>query len=425
MSDIDLLSYTLAVVLGLGGIAFAFNYKTRISTVPVLLALGVLAGPVTGMIDGTQAGNLFDAARVIGLVTILFAEGQSLQWPALRKHLLAITLLDTVGLLVTALIAGVAFAWLFHAPLLVGLLFGAIIAATDPATLVPLFHSSKIDKDTETLIVAESIFNDPLGIVLTLLVVALMLPQAANAQPIALIGAYTGTEAAAIVYFVYVIGLSVALGLGLGIATHWIAERFAMEEFAVLLGLSVALGGFVLGDKTGASGYLVATIVGIVMGNHHHFFPAENETESRHVDAFVAASSDFQNIASALATVMIFVLLGASLELSDLNTSIGASIAISMIIIFVARPFSVLPVLMAARWRFKPALFVSLEGPRGVVPAALSGLPLALGQQYHDAELLHWGPVILGVTLIVVLISVVIETLWVDYLKQRLLDEEP
>ena len=48
MPPIDALSLTIAIALTLGGLAFVFNYRTRISTVPILLVLGVLAGPVIG-----------------------------------------------------------------------------------------------------------------------------------------------------------------------------------------------------------------------------------------------------------------------------------------------------------------------------------------------------------------------------------------
>lgn len=423
MSRIDALSFTLSMVMALGGLAFALNYKTRISTVPVLLLLGVLAGPVSGLIDQTQAGDLFDPVRVIGLVAILFAEGHSLRWPELRRQLSAVALLDTLGLLITAALSALAFMVLFQAPPLIALLFGAIVCATDPATLVPLFQTNPIDKDTETLIVAESIFNDPLGIVLTLLVVALVLPGSDIAHPFTMISAHTGPAVAAVLYFLYDVVLSLVLGAVLGVAIHWLATRLAMQEFAILLGLSVSLGGFVLGDVLGVSGYLVATGVGIVMGNHDYFFRRENSKQSRSVERFLDAERDFQNLASALATVMIFVLLGASLDTGHLNDHLGAALATALAVVFLARPLAILPLLRPLGWSTRKALFVALEGPRGVVPAALAGLPLALGQQHHSNLLLQWGPAILSATLVTVLVSVTLETLWTKRLSVELLND--
>ncbi len=423
MSATDTLSFTLAIVLGFGGLAFAFNYRTRISTVPVLLVLGILAGPVSGLIEQEQARQLFDQVRVFGLVAILFAEGHALQWPLLRRHFKAVALLDTLGLLMTAALAGLGFAWLFGAPLLVGLLFGAIVSATDPATLVPLFRLDPIDRDTETVIVAESIFNDPLGIVLTLLVVALILPQSTAAQPIALLAAWAAPPMAALLYFLYVTLVSIVLGVVLGRLTHWLAQRcFASGEFAVLIGLSMAFGGFGLGDAIGASGYLVATVIGIVMGNHRHFFSGGDSVLAEQVDEFLGAGRDYQNLTSSLATVLIFVLLGASLQAHGIGPSLPPALALALGIVLLVRPVAVLPVMLPLGWSARRALFVALEGPRGVVPAALAGLPLTLGQQYQNALLLQWGPSILNATLVTLLVSVTLETLWMNQLKAILLE---
>ncbi|MCB1874641.1 MAG: cation:proton antiporter [Chromatiales bacterium] len=422
MSTIDTLSFTLALTLALGGLAFAFNYRTRISTVPVLLILGILAGPALKLIDHRQAAHLFDQVRVFGVVAILFAEGQSLQWPLLRRHLKTVLLLDTLGLLITAALAGLAFCWLFDAPLFIGLLFGAIVSATDPATLVPLFRFSPIDRDTETLIVAESIFNDPLGIVLTLLLVALILPSSDLARPVEMLATWAGTPLATVLYFLYVVLSALVLGVVLGAVTHWLAERFAMEEFAVLMGLSVALGGFVLGDVLNSSGYLVATVVGIVMGNHRHFFRHESAAQAAQVEEFLGSSRDFQNLTSSLATVLIFVLLGASLEPAAISAALLPALGVSVLLIVLIRPLSVLPVLLPLGWKPKPSLFVALEGPRGVVPAALAGLPLALGQQYNNPLLTHWGATLLSAVLVTVVTSVALETLWMDRLKRSLLE---
>ncbi|WP_276607311.1 cation:proton antiporter domain-containing protein [Thermococcus indicus] len=86
----------------------------------------------------------------------------------------------------------------------------------------------------------------------------------------------------------------------------------------------------------------------------------------------------------------------------------------------VARPLASLPVL---KWRsFKDYLFISLEGPRGVVPAALASLPLTLGITYNNPDLVQWGETILSVTIITVLVTVLVETLWVPILRRELLE---
>lgn len=142
----------------------------------------MIFGPVLGAINREMAHYIFNYIRVFGLVIILFTEGQELKWPLLKKHMVTIGLLDTVGLLVMATVVAFIFSWFFHFPFIVGFLFGAIISATDPATLIPLFKQNKVNEDIETVIVTESIFNDPLGIVLTSLAIAFILPTAQSAH---------------------------------------------------------------------------------------------------------------------------------------------------------------------------------------------------------------------------------------------------
>ena len=191
MSNVDILAYTLSIVMFLGMVSYLFSEKFHISSIPILIIVGMLFGPIFGFIDRTVAHHIFNYVRVFGLVIILFTEGQDLKWPLLKKHMVTIGILDTIGLLMTATIAAFTFSWLFHFPFIVGFLFGAIISATDPATLIPLFRQHKVSEDIKTVIVTESIFNDPLGIVLTSLAIAFVLPQAPSAKFLELISRYT------------------------------------------------------------------------------------------------------------------------------------------------------------------------------------------------------------------------------------------
>ena len=143
MSNVDEFVYTLSIVMFLGMVSYLFSERFHISSIPILIIVGMLFGPVLGFIDRNLAHHIFNYVRVFGLVIILFTEGQNLKWPLLKKHIATIGMLDTAGLLITATIAAFSFSWLFHLPLIAGFLFGAIISATDPATLIPLLKQHK------------------------------------------------------------------------------------------------------------------------------------------------------------------------------------------------------------------------------------------------------------------------------------------
>lgn len=420
MSSVDLAALTLAVVMVVGVITFLFSEKTGVSYVPILIVLGLLVGPVSQVIERSIAHQLFNYARVFGLVVILFAEGHNLKWSLLKKHVATIGILDTVGLIITILAAAAFFSWLLHVPFAVGFLFGAIISATDPATLIPLFKQHGINEDMKSIIVTESIFNDPLGIVMTILAIALLVPQASSARFIEGIARFTTLYPAAVIFFLYEVVASITIGVGLGLLGYWLIRVFHLENFPEIYALALGLGGFGLGELARASGYLVATVIAIVLGNHEVFF---KKHEFKDAGKVIAKELHFNEIVSELATVVIFILLGASIDLSTLSQALLKGTMVALFVVFVARPLAGLSILPLGRWSFKQYLFIVLEGPRGVVPSALAGLPLALGLTYHDKQLADWGESILSVTVITILVSVILETLWTNFLKRKLLGE--
>ncbi len=421
MSYTELINFTIIIVVTLGFIAFILSNRYKISSVPILIILGLLFGPVLGLIPRNDAHHLFNYTRIFGLVLILFAEGQNLKWPLIKKHFATIGLLDTVGLFLTAIIAGWAFSFLFHLPFSAGFLFGAIISATDPATLIPLFKQNKVDENIETVIVTESIFNDPLGIVLTILAVALVVPQASEAHLMESIAHYTSLYPAAVLFFLYEVISSVFIGILLGGIGYWILKEIKPQIYPEIFGLIMAFGGFFIGELVLTSGYLVATTIGIVFGNHNLIF--KDDKVNKNFGTFLSSELNFSETLSDLATIFIFILIGATINLSVFGKTFITGSILALVIIFIARPISVLTLLPLKKWSFKQYLFISLEGPRGVVPSAMSGLPLSLGLMYHNKTLISWGEVILSATLITIIISVITETLWVKFLSGKLLKD--
>jgi NhaP-type Na+/H+ or K+/H+ antiporter len=419
MSYIELLNLTVVIVINLGFISYLASNKLGISNVPILIILGLLFGPVFNLIPNAEAHHIFNYVRVVGLVIILFAEGQNLKWPIIKKHISTIGLLDTLGLFVTAMLGGFFFTLLFDLPFEAGFLFGAIISATDPATLIPLFKQQKVNEDIKTVIVTESVFNDPLGIVLTTLAVALILPQAGEAHLLEVIAGYTTLYPGAVIFFLYEVISAILIGLMLGYAGYWVVKKVGSEVPPELTGLVMAMGGFFLGEVAMTSGYLVATTIGIVFGNHDLIF--KNKKANEKFDKMIEPDLNFSEKLSDMSSVFIFVLLGATINLSSLGATFLKGSVLALLVILVVRPVAVSLILPLRKWNLKQYLFISLEGPRGIVPSAMSALPLSLGMMYHDQTMIEWGQVILSATLTTIIFSEIIETIWVKFLNNKLL----
>ncbi len=191
-----------------------------------------------------------------------------------------------------------------------------------------------------------------------------------------------------------------------------------LVNFTIVMVMTLGLAAFILGEKVQTSDYLVATVTGIIFGNHELIF--KNKERNAAFKGFLNKELSFNESLSDMAGIFIFILIGASIDLSIFGDILVKGIILALIIIFIARPIAVLGILPLRRWSFKEYLFISLEGPRGVVPSALASLPLTLGLMYKQQSLIDAGEIILATTIITILISVFAGTLWENPLSKML-----
>ncbi|WP_456471504.1 cation:proton antiporter domain-containing protein, partial [Methanocaldococcus sp.] len=159
----------LGLALVLGAFVAKIAEKFSIPDIPLLLLLGLLVGPILGIISSEEAGHIFEYVGPIGLIFILLGGSFTMRISLLRKVLPTIIRLDIITLIISLIVSGIIFNLVLGLPPTnpAGFLFGAVTCATDPATLIPVFSKVKIDPKLAIILEAESIFNDPLGIVAT------------------------------------------------------------------------------------------------------------------------------------------------------------------------------------------------------------------------------------------------------------------
>ena len=133
------------LILAIGTIAGMLAQKVRIPDVAVFLAVGMAIGPAAlGLINIKADSALNQIILLFGASYILFDGGASLRLNVLKQVWITIALIATVGVIITAVITGVAAHFILGAPLIVALLLGATLAPTDPATLVPIFRQIQV-----------------------------------------------------------------------------------------------------------------------------------------------------------------------------------------------------------------------------------------------------------------------------------------
>ncbi|WP_188680631.1 cation:proton antiporter [Thermogymnomonas acidicola] len=412
--------YQISLVLILAAFSIPISRKIAVADIPILILMGLIFGPFLGIIHHsfaiyfmTEFGSV--GIGILGIVIILYYESHNINFRVIRRHFWNIVSLDTLGLVVTALVGGAIFSLMFRAPFSIGFMFGAIISPTDPATLIPLFKRIRIKEDVSGTLVGESIFNDPLSIILFTIAVAMVAPTSSYVSFFTSISSRVGIPLASVIYLLIQITVPSIIGIVVGFSVLYLNRLLNFENLLVALLLGTVLLEFTVLEASGITPFPAIIATGAIVGNFSD------------KSIFWNRESNFQENLSFLAQAVIFILLGSVVTRADLRAYIPYGIAISLAVMLVVRPISVYVSTLPTRAKWMPrridrkvVTFMSLVGPRGVVSVVLSTLPYAIGLVDANPLLLKWGPLISVMTAFVVLISIVVQTVYVPVISHRL-----
>jgi len=386
---IDQIILLAAVLILLGIISSQLSARLGLPVLVLFLLVGMLAGE-----DG-PGGIFFDNAEAahslgtLALALILFDGGLQTPFKAIKQVWRPASTLATLGVLVTGAVTGFAAAYILDIPLLQGLLLGAIVGSTDAAAVFALLRNAGIhlDKKLKATLEIESASNDPMAIFLT---VGLLEILVNGMQP--------GTGL--LMMFLSQMGLGAVVGLGVG----WLSVRLINRIQLVATGLypvlvaACGLLSFGITANIGGSGFLAVFITGVVIGNSR----------------FVSQRSTFlfHDGLAWLSQITMFVVLGLLITPTSLLDVWFEGLMIALVLIFIARPLAVVPVLAIFGFNMREITLVSWVGLRGSVPIILAIFPLIFG--------LANAALIFNVVFFVVLISATLQGSTLSWMARKL-----
>ncbi len=343
-----------------GGILFAAVLAAYAATrlnVPILigfLGLGMLLGS-----DG-PGGIAFDDAHlartvgVICLAAILFEGGLGTDRRDLRPLAAPAVLLGTVGVVVTAAIAGAAAYVLFDLSASGALLLGAVVGSTDAAAVFATLRGTGLRHRLGVLLEAESGLNDPMAVALTLGLIAFITEPSFGAGDVALL-------------LVRQLGIGLIVGLAAGAAAARLFRRLPAElgAFVPALALACAAVGFGAAGVVDGSGFLAVYLIGVAL----HDAP---QPLRRQMTAFT------QGLAF-LAQVVLFVVLGLLVFPHELGAVILPGLGLAAVLILLARPAAVLASTAGLGFDRAERTLLAWAGLRGAVPIVLATFALSRG----------------------------------------------
>jgi len=391
----------VGIILGAGSLSGILAQKLRIPDVVLFLLMGIGLGPeLAGLID-VKADSAFNQIILIfGSCYILFDGGASFRLSVLKKVWITIVTIATLGVAISVVITGCAASWLLGLPALTALLLGAVIASTDPATLVPVFKQVRIKERVAQTVMSESAFNDAMGAIITFSLLGVILGTG---------GDFSLGKAAFELVSDALIGILVGGALGY-IAAFLIAhEKFSfLVEYAPLVTLMAVVGAYMSAEGFRASGFMAVFVFGIILGNKDAFgFRMENQEQEK--------LEDFILTTSLIMRMFIFTLLGSQVNFVLLGKYLGSGLALVGVLMFVARPATVFCCTLPDRrasWSLQEMLFMCWTRETGVIPGALAGI--LLGMKVPGAE------VIASVTFLAILTTILLQATTTRWLAGRL-----
>ena len=377
---------TVAAIIAIGVIAQVLADRYQIPSVVFLLGAGILLGPeVLGIVTPDSFGGALSAIVGLSVAIIVFEGAFHLKIPKLRESPGATVRLVTIG----AIIALLGTAAIVHLALgvdwAVAFLVGSLLIATGPTVITPILEVVPVRDRVAAALETEGVVNDVTAAILAIVMFEVVINPG---QP----------TAALVEGFTSRLGIGIALGL-LVAAIVWYVLRHvdlspsSAPQHARLVVLAGALVAYGAADTLASeAGIAAAATAGIVLGNAD--LPYEEDIES------------FKGDITLLVLSIVFIALAALLSFDDLLRLGQPGLAIAVAVALVVRPIAVFASTMGDRLTVNERLFMSLVGPRGIIPASVATL---FAVQLQAAGQPEAASVLVGVVFLVIFLTVVVE----------------
>ncbi|MDO4229703.1 MAG: potassium/proton antiporter [Capnocytophaga sp.] len=332
------------------------SYKFGVPTLILFLGVGMLAGS-----DGILKIKFDnpDLAQFIGILSlnfILFSGGLETRWKSVKPILGQGIALSTIGVLLTAVFLGLFVWYITDFTLFESLLLGSIVSSTDAAAVFSILRSRNLDlKDNlRPTLEFESGSNDPMAYVLTTTFLGLVqIPE----QSIWIV----------ILTFLRQIILGGMLGFVFGKISKWIFNHIHLgfEGLYPVLAIALMYLTFSGTEALGGNGFLAIYICAVFLGNQNFIHKG-------------SVLKVFDGLAW-LMQIVLFLTLGLLVNPVDIIPWIGVGLLISIFLILVARPLSVLLSTLPFKMSFARRSYISWVGLRGAVPIVFATYPMLAG----------------------------------------------
>lgn len=316
----------IALLLVASGVAMATKW-IRMPYTLALVVVGLVISPMHFLPPVHVSPELI---LLIFLPALLFEAAWNLKLDHLRENLMPILVLAVVGVCLSVGIIGGLLHWGAGLSWNSALLFGAMISATDPVSVLALFKQLGAPARLNTIVEGESLFNDGTAVVVFRILLGIVMGTTAAQSP-------GGLALSSLREFAVVVFGGLAVGALVGLAASTITAYFDDHLLEIMLTTITAYGSFLAAEGLHVSPVIAVLIAGLVLGNYGKAKGMSPTTQ--------VAVNSFWEYAAFVVNSLVFLLIGLEMQIATLAQNLrGIGWAVlAMLVARVVAVYGLLP----------------------------------------------------------------------------------
>ena len=361
-AHVVLLAAGVVILLGVAG--EAFFKKTGVPDIAFLMILGVIIGPVFGIIQPEAVIQVVPYFAALALIIIMFDGGLNLDIKHIIKTAHFSTTIAILGFILSVVIistaAHYALGWLW----LESILLGSIVGGSSSAIVFGLVRNVKISEEARSMLSFESALTDILAMIVAFILFEAVLAGHFDLQTL------QETIGRAVI-----VGL--VLGFGVGIPWMYVSTKLGNAQHGYMLTLGILFVLFFLANSFGESGALTALVFGLMLGNKNHLSRILKFKLPK-----IEVDDPTHNQLTFLVRSFFFVFVGLMASFGQIEYVIfGVLVTVA---VFFGRSF-VVRITLTKRFSKLDRAVTNSMIPRGLAAAVLATYPITLGLPNADA----------------------------------------
>lgn len=390
----------VALIIALGVAAQVLSARLQVPSVLFLILAGVAVGPEgLGIVSRESFGPALSTIVGLSVAIIVFEGAFHLTVEKLREAPAAAVRLVTVGAIIAFAGTTLAVRLLLGVEWTIAALVGSLLVATGPTVVTPILSVVPVRDRVAAALETEGIVNDVTAAIFAVVIFKLLASQEAN-------------PADYVREFAFRMGVGIAIGVGVAIVLWYLLTQVDLStaetpQNARLMTLAGAVVAYGIADTIAAeAGVAAVAAAGVILGNAD--LPYKETIEA------------FKGDVTLIVLSFIFIALAALIEFETLLALGLEGVAVVLVVALVVRPLLVFVSTRGERFTRDEKLFMSLVGPRGIIPASVATLFAIQLQTPEPPSNPAGADVLAGTVFLVILATVVFEGGFARRIAERL-----